>query len=82
MYGRVPLLCTETITRLLTGRVLVAQLCLALHNPMDCSPRGSFVLGNSQARILEWIAISFSRGSSQCRDRTQVSYIAGRFFTI
>ena len=42
----------------------------------------SSVHGNFQARILEWVAILFSRGSSQPRDRTQVSYIAGRFFTI
>ena len=43
---------------------------------------GSFVHGILQARILEWVAISFSRGSSQPRDWTQVSWIAGRFFTI
>ena len=40
---------------------LVAQSCLTLWNPMDCSPPGSFVHGISQARILEWVAISFSR---------------------
>ena len=51
-------------------------------DPMDCSPPGSFVHGIFQARILEWFAISFSRGSSQPRDRTQVSRIAGRLFTI
>ena len=49
---------------------------------MDCSPPGSSVLGIFQARILEWAAISFSRGSSWPRDQTQVSCIAGRFFTI
>ena len=49
---------------------------------MDCSPPGSSVHEILQARILEWIAISFSRGSSQPRDRTEVSRIAGRFFTI
>ena len=48
---------------------------------MDCSPPGSFVHGILQARILEWVAISFSRGSSWPRDRTQVSCTAGRFFT-
>ena len=42
---------------------------------------GSSAQGITQARILEWVAISFSRGSSQLRYRTQVSYIAGRFFT-
>ena len=48
--------------------VLVAQSCLTLCNPMDCSPQDSTVHGISQARILEWVAISFSRGSSQPRD--------------
>ena len=57
---------------------VVSTLC----DPMDCSPPGSSVHGILQARILEWVAISFSRGSSQPRDRTQVSCIAGRFFTI
>ena len=51
-------------------------------HPMDCSPPGSSVHGISQARILEWVAISFSRGSSWSRDRSQVSCIAGRFFTV
>ena len=45
--------------------------------PVDCSPPGSSVHGILQARILEWVAISFSRGSSRPRDRTCVSYIAG-----
>ena len=44
---------------------LVAQLCLTLCDPVDCSPRGSSVHGILQARTLEWVAISFSRGSSQ-----------------
>ena len=44
------------------------QSCLTLCDPMDCSPPGSSVCGISQARILEWVAISFSRGSSQHRD--------------
>ena len=61
--------------------VLVAQLCPTLCNPMDCSPPGSSVPEIFQARILEWVAISFSRGSSQPRDRTQASCTAGRFFT-
>ena len=59
---------------------LVAQSCQTLCNPMDCSPPGSSVHGISQARILEWVAISFSRGSSQFSDRTQVSCIAGRLY--
>ena len=48
---------------------------------MDCSPPGSSIHGIFQARILEWVAIAFSRGSSQPRDWTQVSCITGRFFT-
>ena len=50
--------------------------------PMDCSPPGSSVHGILQARIQEWVAIPFSRGSSQPRDQTWVSCIAGKFFTI
>ena len=60
----------------------VAQSCLTLCDPMDGSLPGSAVHGIFQARILEWTAISFSRGSSQPRDQTQVSCIADRRFTI
>ena len=59
----------------------VAQLCPTLCDPMDCSLPGSAVHGIFQARVLEWVAISFSRGSFWLRDRTQVSRIAGRRFT-
>ena len=62
-------------------KVLVTQSCLTLCDPMDCSPPGSSVHGILQARILEWVAFPFSRGSSQPRDETQVSCIAGGFFT-
>ena len=58
----------------------VAQSCPTLCDPVDCSSPGSSVHGILQARMLEWVAISFSRGSSQPRDRTQVSRIAGRHF--
>ena len=58
---------------------IVAQLCLALFDSMDCSPLSMGIL---QARILEWIAIPFSRGSSQLRDWTQVSHIASRSFAV
>ena len=51
----------------------VTQLCLTLYDFMDCSLPGSSVHGIFQARILEWVAISFSRESSQPRDQTQVS---------
>ena len=57
-------------------KVKVAQLCLAV-----CDPKDYTVHGILQARILQWVAFPFSRGSSQPRDRTQVSHIAGRFFT-
>ena len=61
----------------------VAQLCPTLCDPMDYSLPGSSVHGIFQARLLEWVAIAFpfSRGSSQPRDRIQVSRIAGGFFT-
>ena len=66
---------------ILTNYVSVAQACPILWDPMDCSPQGSSVHEILQARILEWVAIPFSRGSSRPRDWTQVSCIAGRFFT-
>ena len=50
-------------------------------NSTDCSPLSSSIHRIFQARILDWVAISFSRGSSQCRNQTQVSCTAGRFFT-
>ena len=62
--------------------MLVAQSRLILCDPMDCSPPGSSVHGILQARILKWVAISYSRGSSPPRDWTRVSCIAGRFFTV
>ena len=60
----------------------VIQLCLTLCDSMACSLVGSSVHGILQERILEWFAIAFSRGSSQPRDRTWVSHIAGRQFTL
>ena len=62
--------------------VLVSQLCLTLVIPWTAACSGSSVQGISQARILEWVAIPFSRESSQSRDQTWVSCISGRFFTI
>ena len=62
--------------------VLVAQLCPTYIDPMDFSPLGSPVHEIFQARILEWVAIFFSRGSSQPREQTQVSHLACRLFTI
>ena len=54
---------------------IVAQLCPALCDPMDCSPPGSSVYGISQARMLEWVVIPFSRGSSWPKDQTCISCI-------
>ena len=62
--------------------VLVSQLCLTLCDTMNYSPPGSSVHEILQVRLLEWVAISFSIGRSQPRDRTQVSCLAGRVFTI
>ena len=59
----------------------VAQSHPTICDHMNCSTPSSSVHGISQARILEWVAIFFSRGSSQPRDQTQVSLIAGGFFT-
>ena len=62
--------------------MLVAQLYRTLCNPTDCSPLGSSVHEILQARILEWTAVLFTRGSSRPRDRTRVFHTAGRLFTI
>ena len=60
----------------------VAQSCPTLCDPMDCSLPGSSIHGIFQARILEWVAISFSRGSSQPRDWSRVALMLGRHFTV
>ena len=73
---------TTFLFEVMKVKVLMGQLCPTLCNPMDYSLPGSSVHGIFQARILEWVAIPFSRGSSQSRDRTRVSCIAGRFFSI
>ena len=62
-------------------KVLVAQSCLTLCDPMTCRPPRASLHGILQARILEWVAMSSSRGSSQPGDKTQVSCFIGRFFT-
>ena len=61
----------------LVTSIVSDRLC----DPMDCSPPGSSVHGILQARVLEWVAMPSSRGSSRLRDGTSVSCIAGRFFT-
>ena len=60
----------------------VAQSCPTLCDPVDCSPPVSSVHGILQTRVLEWVAISFSRGSSRPRDQTWVSCIGGRRFNL
>ena len=60
-----------------TLRMKVAQLCLTLRDPMDYTVHGIL-----QARILEWVAFPFSRGSSQPRDQTQVSHTAGGLYQL
>ena len=64
------------------SEVNVTQSCPTLWDPLDCSLQTSSVHGIFQARVLEWVAISFSRGSSRPRDQTQVSCTAGRYFTV
>ena len=93
VIGRFSIARTQLLQSLHCSRVswmgagtmcLVTQLCPTLCDPMDCSPPGSSVHGILQARILEWVAISFSRGSSPPRDQTQVSCVScieGGFFT-
>ena len=63
-------------------KVCICVSCLTVCNPTNCTPPGSSIRGILQARILEWIASPFSRGSSQLRDRNWVSRTAGRFFTV
>ena len=81
-YSR-DLILLKSSLHLCVHACLHAQLlsCVSLCNPMDCIPPGSSVPGISHARILEWIAISYSGGSSQARDWNHISWIAGRFFT-
>ena len=71
-YTRETVVSTAYLPFLMSCRVLVAQSCPTLCDPLDCSPPGSSVHGILQARTLEWAAISFSRVSSQHRDRTWV----------
>ena len=72
----------HTCLNIMKMQVLAVQSCLILCDPIDCSLRWSSIHGILQARILECVSISFSRGSSQHRNWTWVSCIAGRLFTI
>ena len=80
MWGLGPLPRNQTSTLCIGGEV--TQSCLTLCDPMDCSIPGSSLPGILQARVLEWVAISFSRGSSWPRDQTWVSSIPGRCFNL
>ena len=77
-----PLLCSIPFYEYSVEIMLVAQSCPALCNPMDCSPKGSSVHRILQERILEWVDMPSSRGSSWPRDWTQVSSMADRLVTI
>ena len=79
-WTREPSLSLHCVRRLYV--CLVTQSCSTPYNPINCSRPGSSVHGILQARILEWVATSFSRGSSQPRNRICVSCTAGRFFNI
>ena len=77
---RTEILLAQVYTRCMHAKSL--QSCPTLCNPMDCSPPGSCIHGILQARILEWVAIPFSRGSPWPREQTCVSCIEGGLFTI
>ena len=79
VYGSYKQLCLSIFFQ---SESEIAQSCLTLCDLVDCSPPGSSVLVILQARILEWVVISFSRESSRPRDRTQVPRIAGRHFNL
>ena len=70
------------VKKLIKSENKVTQSCLTLCEPINCSLPSSSVHGILQARVLEWVAISFSRGSSRTRDPTRVSCMAGRRFTL
>ena len=75
-------ICSQFHQFIYPKRKVKVSSSVTLWDPMDYSPPGSSVHGILQARILEWVAISFSRWSSQSRDWIPVSFIAGRFFTV
>ena len=72
----------DDLQHLLESKSEVAQSCPTLYDSMDCSLPHSSLHGIFQARVLEWVAISFSRGSSQPRDQTQVFRNVGTRFTV
>ena len=82
IYQKLMILLKSTFTMCQVKWSEVTGSCPTLCDPMDCSLSGSSLHGILQARVLEWVAISFSRGSSQLRDRTWVSLIKGRCFNL
>ena len=76
------ILCSGWLKLYIKSESEVSQSCPTLCNPVDCSLPGSSAHWILQARILEWVAVFFSRGSSKPRDQTQVSHIAGRCFNL
>ena len=68
--------CFDCVSCLLYFVCLVTQLCLTLCGSLDCRPPDSSVHGIFQERMLEWVAISFSSGSSLPRDQTHISYVS------
>ena len=79
-YGPLEKKYNHHISHLYISESEVAQLCPTLCDPMDCSLAGSSIHGIFQARILEWVAVSFCRGCSWPRDRTWVSHTAGGLY--
>ena len=73
---------TSLINFFMKMKMLVTQSCPTLCDTIDCSPQGSSVHGILQARILEWVALSFSRGSSLLRDRTGSPALQADFFIV
>ena len=85
LFSRLQIIFSEKLTHKVFSdwlKVKVTQWCPTVWNPMDCSLPGFSIHGNLQARILEWVAILVSRGSSQPRDCTLVSHIESGFFTV
>ena len=76
LHSASPMGPLNILTLVTKVQVKVAQLCLTVCDPMDYTVHGIL-----QVRILEWVAVPFSRGSSQSRDQSQVSHIAGGVFT-
>ena len=81
-WGREINSVSEPVAEITLIFIILTQLCPTLCDHMDCSPPGSCVHGILQARILEWVAISYSRGSSGPSDWTRVSLIVTKFFTM